>query len=61
MRLISVVGDDVSQLVPVMYAYRRECREHWLVCDQVMSDQAHRLAQGMARFSNRYHLQNRVG
>ena len=56
MRLISFVGEDISQLVPVMYAFRRECREHWLVCDQTMKDQAYRLARGMRRFSDGYQL-----
>ena len=56
MRMVSIIGDDISQLVPVMYAYRRECREHWLVCDRADVDQARRLARGMARFANQYQL-----
>lgn len=54
--MVSIIGDDISQLVPVMYAYRRECREHWLVCDRAVHDQAQRLARGLARLSERYQL-----
>jgi len=54
MRLVSIVGDDISRLVPVIYAYRKQITEHILVCDSASASHAKRLAGGLKKFATYY-------
>jgi hypothetical protein len=58
MTLISMVGDDISRIVPLLYAYREEVKDHILLCDDAPSDRerAQRLSQGMKRFATQWGL-----
>jgi len=51
MKLVSIVGDDISRLVPVIYAYRKQITEHILVCDRTSVSHAQRLARGLKRLA----------
>ena len=52
MKLLSIVGEDISQLVPVLYAYKEKFNHHILLCDTLTRTRAENLAKGMLRFSN---------
>ena len=54
MTLIHIVGDDISRIVPVLYAFREEAKEHILFCDDDPANHARakRLKAGMERFSS---------
>ena len=60
MRLISTIGEDISQLIPVIYHYRDRTTEHILVCDREDLQQATRLKHGMQRFVENYQLSWKV-
>ena len=53
MTLISIVGDDISRIVPLLYRYREEICYHLLLCDDDPSNyrRAKALRHGMMRFS----------
>ena len=58
MTLISIVGDDISRIVPLLFAYREKIRHHVLLCDDDPSNyqRAKKLQHGMQRFSDKYKL-----
>ena len=60
MKLISIIGDDISQLIPTIYHYRNETIEHILVCQSQDIDIANRLKHGMQRFITSYQLKWKV-
>ncbi len=60
MKLISIIGDDISQLIPVIYHYKDNTTEHILLCESHDLAQAKRLKHGMQRFIASYQLSWRV-
>ena len=52
--MLSVIGDDISQLIPLFYAYRREFEYHILLCDSSTHSRAANLRRGMLRFAASY-------
>ena len=60
MRLISIIGEDISQLIPVIYHYQDTTTEHILVCDTEDLQQAKRLRHGIQRFAESYQLSWKV-
>ena len=60
MTLVHYVSDDISQLVPVIYAYRDRFATHVLVCDAMTLPQAEQLWRGMERFAAGYQLRWQV-
>lgn len=56
--LLSIIGEDISRIVPVLHAYRVEIREHILLCDNTIAnlERAKTLQKGMHRFSLKYNL-----
>jgi hypothetical protein len=60
MRLISIIGEDISQLVPMLYAYRTSISEHLLLAEAAFVPTAKRLLRGMEQFSRDHRLGWRV-
>ena len=58
MTLLSIVGDDISRIVPLLYAYKDQIKHHILLCDDDPSNyqRAKTLQKGMQRFSDRHRL-----
>ena len=58
MTLLSVVGEDTSRIIPVLYAYRDKAKHHILLCDDDPSnyERAKTLQKGMVRFSAQHKL-----
>lgn len=56
LRLISIIGEDISQLIPVIYHYQTITTEHILLCDMQDLQQAKRLQHGMQSFVASYQL-----
>ena len=56
MKLLSIIGEDTSQLVPVLYAYKDKFDHHILLCDTSTLTRAKSLVKGMRRFSNIHKL-----
>jgi len=56
--LLSIVGDDISRIVPLLYAYKDQIKQHVLLCDDDPSnyERAKTLQKGMQKFSARHHL-----
>lgn len=53
MTLLSIIGDDISRIIPVLYAYKDKIKHHVLLCDDDPSnmERAKTLQQGMQNFS----------
>lgn len=53
MTLLSIVGEDISRIIPVLYAYKERITHHVLLCDDDPSNyqRAKNLQKGMQRFS----------
>jgi hypothetical protein len=60
--LLSIIGEDISRIVPLLYAYKKEIREHILLCDDSIGnvERAITLQKGMQRFSLKYNLKWQV-
>ena len=58
MTLVSIVGDDISRIVPLLYAYKDQIQNHILLCDDDPSnyERAKSLQKGMQRFSAKHRL-----
>ncbi len=58
MTLLSIIGEDISRIIPVLYAYRDKAKHHILLCDDDPSgiERAKALQKGMQRFSSQYSL-----
>ena len=58
MTLLSIVGDDTSRIIPLLYAYKEQIKQHILLCDDDPSNYARAkiLQQGMQKFSNKKSL-----
>jgi len=56
--LLSIVGDDISRIVPLLYAYKDEIQQHVLLCDDDPAnyERAKILQKGMQRFSAKHSL-----
>jgi hypothetical protein len=54
MHLITILGDDNAQLVPVIHGLRTMADRHTLVCDTQTQDQARRLKNGMETFAREH-------
>ena len=56
--LLSIVGDDISRIVPLLYAYKDQIKHHVLLCDDDPSNQKRvkRLQKGMQKFSAKHSL-----
>jgi len=60
MKLISIIGAEHCQLIPVVYAYKDQITEHLLLADSHSMSSAKRLRRGMERFAQHYQLQWQV-
>ena len=58
MTLLSIVGDDISRIIPVLYAYKDQIKHHVLFCDDdpLNHERAKTLQKGMQRFSSKHSL-----
>jgi len=58
MTLLSIVGEDISRIIPLLYAYRHKIKHHILLCDDDISNhnRAKTLKKGMMRFSAQHQL-----
>jgi len=56
MTLLSIIGEDISQLIPVLYAYREKFTRHILLSDSSTRQRAKKLAKGMHRFASFHKL-----
>ncbi len=58
MTLLSIVGEDISRIIPVLYAYKDKIKQHVLLCDDDPSnyDRAKILQKGMHTFSDKNSL-----
>jgi len=58
MTLLSIVGDDISRIIPVLYAYKDKAKHHILLCDDDSSnyERAKSLQKGMQLFSSKHGL-----
>lgn len=58
MTLLSIVGEDTSRIVPVLYAYKEQIKHHLLLCDDDPSNlqRAKILQKGMQKFSAKHAL-----
>ena len=58
MTLLSIVGDDISRIIPVLYAYKDSAKHHILLCDDDPSnyERAKTLQKGMRHFSSKHGL-----
>lgn len=59
MTLLSIVGDDISRIIPVLYAYKKQIKHHVLLCDDEPSnkERAKTLQKGMQKFSAKHSLE----
>ena len=53
MTLLSIVGDDISRIIPLLYAYKNQIKQHILLCDDAPAnyERAKTLQKGMQQFS----------
>ena len=58
MTLLSIVGEDISHIIPVLYAYKDKIKHHVLLCDDDPSnyERAKTLQKGMQKFSAQHTL-----
>ncbi len=58
MTLLSIVGEDISRIIPVLYAYKDQIKHHVLLCDDDPSnhERAKTLQKGMQNFSAKHSL-----
>ena len=58
MTLLSIVGEDISRIIPVLYAYKDQIKHHVLLCDDDPSnyERAKTLQKGMQKFSAKHSL-----
>ncbi|MEA1953569.1 MAG: DUF1887 family CARF protein [Campylobacterota bacterium] len=58
MTLLSIVGEDISRIIPVLYAYKNKIKQHVLLCDDDPSnhERAKTLQRGMQKFSAKHSL-----
>ena len=58
MTLLSIVGDDISRIIPLLYAYKDQIKQHVLLCDDDPSNyaRAKTLQKGMQKFSSKHSL-----
>ena len=58
MTLLSIIGEDISRIIPVLHAYKDQIKHHILLCDDDPSnhDRAKVLQQGMQKFSAEHSL-----
>ncbi len=58
MTLLSIVGEDISRIIPVLYAYREKIKHHILLCDDDPQNlrRAKQLQRGMQSFSAKHAL-----
>ena len=56
--LLSIVGDDISRIVPLLYTYKDQIKQHILLCDDDPSNyaRAKTLQKGMQKFSAKHTL-----
>jgi len=56
--LLSIVGDDISRIIPLLYAYKDQIKQHVLLCDDDPSnyERAKTLQKGMQKFSSKNSL-----
>jgi len=56
--LLSIVGDDISRIIPLLYAYKDQIKQHILLCDDDPGNyaRAKMLQKGMQKFSSRHTL-----
>lgn len=60
MKLISVIGEDSSQLIPVIYYYQNITTEHILICNNLHLQKAKRLKSGLQSFIASHQLSWKV-
>jgi len=58
MTLLSIVGEDISRIIPVLYAYKDKTKHHILLCDDDPSnyERAKTLQKGMVHYSAQHRL-----
>lgn len=58
MTLLSIVGEDISRIIPVLYAYKNQIKQHVLLCDDDPANhkRAKTLQKGMQKFSATHSL-----
>ena len=58
MTLLSIVGEDISRIIPVLYAYKDQIKHHVLLCDDEPAnhERAKTLQKGMQHFSAQHNL-----
>jgi len=56
--LLSIVGEDISRIIPVLYAYKDQIKHHVLLCDDEPAnhERAKTLQKGMQHFSAQHNL-----
>ena len=55
MTLLSMVGEDITRIVPLLFAYKNTIKHHVLLCDDAPSnyERARTLKEGMTKFSKK--------
>ncbi len=58
MTLLSIIGEDVSRIIPVLHAYKDQIKHHILLCDDDLAnhERAKELQKGMQNFSAKHSL-----
>ena len=58
MTLLTIIGEDISRIIPLLYAYKDRAKHHILLCDDDISnyERAKTLKKGMQRFSAKHSL-----
>ena len=58
MTLLSIVGEDISRITPILYAYKNQIKQHVLLCDDEPAnhERAKTLQKGMQKFSATHSL-----
>jgi len=58
MVMISIIGDDISQLLPIIYAYKNHIDKFILLCDDARCIRVNTLKKSLQQFIKNYHLSN---
>ena len=58
MTLLSIIGEDISRIIPLLYAYKDQIKHHVLLCDDdpLNHERAKSLQKGMQKFSAKHSL-----
>jgi len=58
MTLLHIIGEDISRIVPLLYAYKEQAKRHLLLCDDDRHNvsRAKILQKGMRYYSDTHHL-----